>query len=203
MGVSTVEAHLSRVYRKLGIRSRTGLAGRIAPPRNVEPGRPGETRALATILFTDLVASTDKARVLGDAAWSALVDRHDEALRAALARFSGVEVDTAGDGVFAVFDVPARAVQCALAIREALRPLGLEVRSGVHTGEVERTSDKPRGIAVVTCARIMALAAAGEVLVSATTRDLVAGSGLVFEDRGEHDLKGIGGTRRVFAATPG
>ena len=203
MGVSTVEAHLTRVYRKLGIRSRTGLAGRIAPPRNVEPGRPGETRALATILFTDLVASTDKARVLGDAAWSALVDRHDEALRAALARFSGVEVDTAGDGVFAVFDVPARAVQCALAIREALRPLGLEVRSGVHTGEVERTSDKPRGIAVVTCARIMALAAAGEVLVSATTRDLVAGSGLVFEDRGEHDLKGIGGTRRLFAATPG
>ena len=201
MSPKTVEANLARVYRKLGIHSRAELGARIggqaaeAPPRQQT-----HTRGLATILFTDLVSSTEKARELGDAAWSALVDEHNRALRTELARFSGEEIDTAGDGVFAVFDAPARAVQCALAIGDAMEPLGLEVRSGVHTGEVERTADKPRGIAVAMCARIMALASPGEVLVSATTRDLVSGSRLEFDDRGEHELKGIEGARRLFAA---
>jgi class 3 adenylate cyclase len=228
MSPKTVQANLTRIYRKLGIGSRAELGARMVElaasestnrpvatraftsSKTVEtslvpvaPGRslgPRGTRELATILFTDLVSSTEKTRLLGDAAWSALLDRHNKALRAELARFSGEEVDTAGDGVFAVFDSPMRAIQCALAIREAMRELGLEVRCGVHTGEVERTADKPRGIAVVTCARIVALARADEVLVSATTRDLVAGSDLEFEDRGEHELKGIDGTRRLFAA---
>jgi class 3 adenylate cyclase len=156
-------------------------------------------RVLATVLFTDLVASTERAEELGDASWSELLDRHHEAVRRELARFSGEEIDTAGDGFLALFDGPARAIRCALAIGDALRPLGLDVRVGVHTGEVERRyGEKPRGIAVHVGARIMALADAGEVLVSATTRDLVAGSGLELEDRGEHELKGIDGTRRLY-----
>jgi class 3 adenylate cyclase len=200
MSPKTVEANLARVYRKLGIGSRAELGARIGTVTAREEARARvDGRGLATILFTDLVGSTEKTRALGDAAWSALLDRHNDALRRELARFSGEEVDTAGDGLFAVFDGPARAIQCALAIRDAMRELELEVRSGVHTGEVERTADKPRGIAVVTSARIMALADAGEVLVSATTRDLVAGSGLEFEDRGEHELKGLDGARRIFA----
>ena len=158
-------------------------------------------RVLATILFTDLVGSTQKARALGDASWAALLEAHHAAVRRELARFSGEEIDTAGDGFLALFDGPARAIRCALAIRDALHPLELEVRAGVHTGEVERPAgDKPRGIAVHVGARIMALAGTGEVLVSSTTHDLVAGSGLDFEDRGEHELRGIEGARRVFAA---
>lgn len=164
---------------------------RPAPPTN---------RVLATILFTDLVGSTQKASALGDAAWASLLARHDEAVRAELARFGGEEIDTAGDGFLAAFDGPARAIRCALAIRESLATLGLEVRCGVHTGEVERAAGrKPQGIAVHAGARVMALAGAGEVFVSSTTRDLVAGSGLEFEDRGEHELKGIEGPRRLFA----
>jgi class 3 adenylate cyclase len=163
---------------------------------------PTSNRVLATILFTDLVGSTDKARELGDAAWSELLDKHHEAIRRELARFSGEEIDTAGDGFLAFFDGPARAIRCALAIGDAVRALGLGVRAGVHTGEMERPAgDKPRGIAIHVGSRIMSLAEAGEVLVSATTRDLVAGSGLEFEDRGEHELKGIEGPRRVFAAS--
>jgi pimeloyl-ACP methyl ester carboxylesterase len=158
-------------------------------------------RVLATTLFTDLVGSTEKATALGDAAWGALLARHDEAVRQQLARFSGEEIDTAGDGFLALFDGPARAIRCGLAVRDALRDLGLEVRAGVHTGEVERPAgEKPRGIAVHVGARVMSLGGAGEVLVSATTHDLVAGSGLEFEDRGEHELKGVDGRRRVYAA---
>jgi class 3 adenylate cyclase len=158
-------------------------------------------RVLATILFTDLVGSTERARALGDASWTALLDAHHVAVRRELGRFSGEEIDTAGDGFLALFDGPARAIRCGLAIRGALRELGLEVRAGIHTGEVERPrGDKPRGIAVHVGARIMSLAQAGEVLVSSTTRDLVAGSGLEFDDRGDHELKGIEGPRRVFAA---
>jgi class 3 adenylate cyclase len=158
-------------------------------------------RVLATILFTDLVGSTERANALGDAAWAALLSSHDDAVRRELVRFSGEEIDTAGDGFLAVFDGPARAIRCALAIRDELGTLGLDVRAAVHTGEVERPAgDKPRGIAVHVGARIVALAGAGEVLVSSTTCDLVAGSGLEFEDRGEHELKGIEGARRVFAA---
>ena len=160
------------------------------------------SRVLATVLFTDLVGSTERATSLGDESWASLLAAHDDAVRRELARFSGEEIDTAGDGFLAVFDGPARAIRCALGIREALDSLGLEVRAGVHTGEVERPAgDKPHGIAVHVGARVMSLGGAGDVLVSATTRDLVAGSGLEFEDRGEHELKGIEGPRRVFAAT--
>jgi class 3 adenylate cyclase len=161
---------------------------------------PATDRVLATVLFTDLVGSTEQAAALGDAAWSDLLDRHDAAVRGELARFGGEEIDTAGDGFLALFDGPARAVRCGLAIRGALAALGLEVRAGVHTGEIERPAgDKPRGIAVHVGARVMALGGPGEVLASATTYDLVAGSGLEFEDRGEHVLKGIEGPRRVYA----
>jgi class 3 adenylate cyclase len=162
---------------------------------------PSPDRVLATVLFTDLVGSTERAQALGDATWTSLLASHNEAVRRALARFSGEEIDTAGDGFLAAFDGPARAIRCAFEIREALRALGLDVRAGVHTGEVERRpGEKPRGIAVHVGARVMSLAAAGEVLVSSTTRDLVAGSGLDFEDRGEHELKGIDGRRQLFAA---
>jgi class 3 adenylate cyclase len=161
---------------------------------------PASDRVLATILFTDLVGSTQKASALGDAAWAALAATHNEVVRRELVRYSGEEVDTAGDGFLALFDGPARAIRCALAIRDQLRALELDVRAGVHTGEVERkVGDKPRGIAVHIGARIMSLAGAGQVFVCSTTRDLVAGSGLEFADRGEHELKGIGGPRRVFA----
>ena len=162
---------------------------------------PASNRILATVLFTDLVASTERAQALGDAGWVELLERHNAVVRRELARFAGEEIDTAGDGFLATFDGPARAIRCGLAVVEALHALGLNVRAGVHTGEVERPpGGKPRGIAVHLGARIMGLADGGEVLVSATTRDLVAGSGLEFEDRGEHELKGIEGTRRVFAA---
>jgi class 3 adenylate cyclase len=158
-------------------------------------------RVLATVLFTDLVGSTERATALGDAAWAGLLERHNEAVRRELARFSGEEIDTAGDGFLALFDGPARAIRCGLAIRDSLLALGLDVRAGVHTGEVERPAGaKPRGIAVHVGARIMSLAGAGEVLVSSTTHDLVAGSGLELGDRGEHLLKGVEGPRRVFAA---
>ena len=165
--------------------------------------RPAATsdRILATILFTDLVGSTERVEALGDAAWASLLGAHHETVRRQLVRFSGEEVDTAGDGFLAVFDGPARAIRCALEIRDALRVLGLDVRAGVHTGEVERPAGgKPRGIAVHVGARIMSFAGAGDVLVSSTTRDLVAGSGLEFDDRGEHELKGVEGPRRLFAA---
>ena len=158
-------------------------------------------RVLTTILVTDLVGSTERVQQLGDAAWAALLGRHHDAVRRELRRLSGEELDTAGDGFLASFDGPARAIRCALAIRDALRSFGLDVRAGVHTGEVERPpGEKPRGIAVHVASRIASLAGGGEVLVSSTTHDLVAGSGLAFDDRGEHALKGIEGLRRVYAA---
>jgi class 3 adenylate cyclase len=157
-------------------------------------------RVLATILFTDLVGSTERAQALGDHDWAELLARHHEAVRAELGRFAGEEIDTAGDGFLALFDGPARAVRCALSIVSALRELDLDVRAGVHTGEVERPAGgSPRGIAVHTDARIAAAAAPGEVLVSATTTDLVAGSGLEFEQRGTFELKGVG-PRTLYAA---
>ncbi len=160
-----------------------------------------DDRVLATILFTDLVGSTELAGELGDVGWAELLERHHEIVRAQIARFGGEEIDTAGDGFLALFDGPARAVRCAVAIRAGLADIGLDVRSGIHTGEVERPQgQKPRGIAVHVGARISAAAGGGEVLVSSTTRDLVAGSGLVFEDRGEFELKGIG-TRRLSAVS--
>ena len=148
-------------------------------------------RVLATVMFTDIVGSTAKAAELGDRGWGDLVERHHGAVRALLGRFRGKEIDTAGDGFFATFDGPARAVRCAEAIGEAVQDLGLEVRAGVHTGEVETIAGKVGGIAVNVGARIASLAAPSEVLVSQTVRDLVSGSGLSFEDAGEHELKGV------------
>jgi class 3 adenylate cyclase len=151
----------------------------------------GSERVLATVLFTDIVGSTEKAAALGDARWKELVEQHHGVVRTMLARYRGTEVDTAGDGFFATFDGPARGVRCAQAIVEALRPVGVEIRAGVHTGEVETIAGKTGGLAVVIGARLGAMAERSEVLVSQTVKDLTAGSGLMFEDAGEHELKGI------------
>jgi pimeloyl-ACP methyl ester carboxylesterase/class 3 adenylate cyclase len=152
---------------------------------------PGADRVLATVLFTDIVGSTERASSMGDRAYHELLERHHAIVRAMLARYRGREVATAGDGFFATFDGPARAIRSASAIAEAVQTLGLEIRAGLHTGEVELQGDDVRGIAVHIGARVGALAGASEVLVSQTVKDLVAGSGLVFEDRGEHELKGV------------
>jgi class 3 adenylate cyclase len=157
-------------------------------------------RALATVLFTDIVGSTERAVELGDRAWHDLVERHHGVVRAMLARYRGREVDTAGDGFFATFDGPARAIRCAFAICDAVRPLGLEIRAGLHVGEVQVTDGKVRGVAVNIGARVGALAGPSEVLVSQTVKDLVAGSGLSFDDTGEHELKGIPDRWRVYRA---
>ena len=148
-------------------------------------------RVLATVLFTDIVDSTALSAAMGDHAWRDVVERHHAIIRGSLGRFRGTEIDTAGDGFFASFDGPARAVRCALAAIEAVRPLGIEIRAGVHTGEVEIINAKVGGIAVSIGARVSSLAGASDVLVSSTVKDLVAGSGLAFEDAGEHELKGV------------
>lgn len=171
---------------------RSFLAGE-APPVD-------RSRRLATVLFTDIVASTERSAALGDRAWKEVLQAHHAEVRRGLARHSGLEVDTAGDGFFATFDGPALAVRCALSIVEAVRPLGLEIRAGVHTGEVETIDGKVGGIGVTIGARIGALAAASEVLASSTVKDLTAGSGLIFEDSGEHELKGVPDRWRIFRA---
>jgi class 3 adenylate cyclase len=165
-------------------------------------GRAATERVLATILFTDIVGSTELASQLGDSAWRALLERHHAIVRRELSRFQGRELDTAGDGFFAAFDGPARAVLAADALRDPLRAIGLEVRAGLHTGECEVSDGKIVGIAVSIGARISALAGPGEVLVSRTVKDLVAGSGLRFEDRGEQQLKGIPDAWHLFALVP-
>ncbi len=157
-------------------------------------------RVLATVLFTDVVGSTERAAELGDARWRTLLDEHDAIASRFLERFRGRLVKTTGDGLLATFDGPARAVRCAQAIAAEVLRVGLEVRAGVHTGEVERRGNDVGGIAVHIGARIAALAGAGEVLASRTVTDLVAGSGLTFDDRGEHKLKGVPGTWHLFAA---
>jgi class 3 adenylate cyclase len=156
-------------------------------------------RILATLLFTDIVDSTKCAAELGDRRWRDLVLRHHATVRSLLARYRGVEIDTAGDGFFASFDGPARAVRCAMAVVDAVRPLGVEVRAGLHTGEVERIGDKVGGLAVNIGARVAALAAPSEVLVSQTVRDLMVGSGLTFDARGSHELKGVPGAWGLYA----
>ncbi len=156
-------------------------------------------RVLATVLFTDIVGSTEKASALGDTAWRDLLERHHETARAMIGRYRGRESDTTGDGFLATFDGPARGVRCAQAIAEAIRPLGLEIRAGLHTGEVETIDGKIGGIAVHIGARVGAIAGPSEVLVSSTVKDLVPGSGLVFEDRGEHELKGVPDRWRLYA----
>jgi class 3 adenylate cyclase len=167
---------------------------------NAPTHRERSDRVLATVLFTDIVGSTARASELGDAPWRSLVQRHHRAVRSALSDFRGTEIDTAGDGFFAVFDGPARAVECALSISSQVRELGLEIRAGVHTGEVETIDGKVGGIAVNMGARVASEAGPSEVLVSQTVKDLVAGSGLAFEDAGEHDLKGIPESRRLYRA---
>jgi class 3 adenylate cyclase len=157
-------------------------------------------RVLATVLFTDIVGSTAKLSELGDARWRELLERHHAVVRSQLTRGRGREVDTAGDGFFASFDGPARAVRCAKAIVDGVRELGIDVRTGLHTGECELIDGKVSGIAVHTGARVAAHAAPGEVLVSSTVKDLVAGSGLEFVDRGVHELKGVPGEWRLYAA---
>jgi class 3 adenylate cyclase/pimeloyl-ACP methyl ester carboxylesterase len=154
---------------------------------------------LATILFTDLVDSTAKSAELGDRAWRELLERHHAAIRLELTRYRGAELDTAGDGFFARFDGPARAIRCGCAIRDAVAQLGLEIRVGLHTGECELLDGKVAGIAVSIGARVASEAKPGEVLVSQTVKDLVAGSGLAFDDRGAAELKGVPGTWRLFA----
>jgi class 3 adenylate cyclase/pimeloyl-ACP methyl ester carboxylesterase len=155
-------------------------------------------RVLATLLFTDIVGSTARAAELGDRAWRALLEKHHAEIRRQLTRFRGKEIDTA-DGFFATFDGPARAIRCACAVRDALAELGLEVRAGLHAGECELLDDKVGGIAVHIGARVSAQAGPGEVLVSRTVKDLVAGSGIEFEDRGEKELKGVPGDWRLYA----
>jgi len=158
-------------------------------------------RVLATVLFTDIVGSTAKAAELGDRAWRELLGRHHEVIRRELFRFRGAELDVAGDGFFARFDGPARAIRCARAITENVRELGLEVRAGLHTGECEVMDGKVGGIAVHIGARVAKEAHPGEVLVSSTVRDLVAGSGIRFEDRGTAELKGVPGEWRLYSVT--
>jgi class 3 adenylate cyclase/pimeloyl-ACP methyl ester carboxylesterase len=160
-----------------------------------------DDRVLATVLFTDIVGSTRMAAEIGDSNWRALLDAHDAVVRVQLARFRGREVNTSGDGFLATFDGPQRAIRCAMAIRDAVRPLGIEVRAGLHTGECELRGDDIGGIAVHIGARVSALAGPNDVLVSSTLRDLVIGSGLEFDDRGTHQLKGVPGEWRLYAVT--
>ena len=156
-------------------------------------------RVLATVLFTDIVGSTERVAALGDRRWREVVEQHHSAVRTLLARYRGVEVDTAGDGFLASFEGPARAVRCATAIVDAVRPLEIEVRAGLHTGETERIDGKVGGVAVNIGARVAAMAAPSEVLVSQTVKDLMVGSDLTFEDRGSHELKGVPGAWKVYA----
>jgi class 3 adenylate cyclase len=159
-----------------------------------------DDRVLATVLFTDIVDSTRRAAEMGDRDWHALLDAHDAVVRSQLFRFRGREVNTSGDGFLAMFDGPQRAIRCAMAIRDAVQVLGIQVRAGLHTGECEVRGDDIGGIGVHIGARVSALAGPNEVLVSSTLRDLVIGSGLEFEERGAHQLKGVPGEWRLLAA---
>jgi class 3 adenylate cyclase len=156
-------------------------------------------RVLATVLFTDIVGSTAKAAELGDRRWRELIAEHHIAIRRELAHYRGRELDTAGDGFFAAFDGPARAIRCGCAVSDAVRELGIDIRAGLHTGECELVDGKIGGIAVHIGARVAAEARPGEVLVSQTVRDLVAGSGLAFEERGATELKGVPGEWQLYA----
>lgn len=178
-------------------------AGLVAEIQEFLTGsRPREEpdRVLATVLFTDIVGSTKRAAELGDHRWRSLLAAHDQAARAQLERYRGREIETTGDGFLAVFDGPARAIRCAAAIRDAVAALGLEIRSGLHTGEIEYAGAKIKGIAVHIGARVAALAGPGEILTSTTVKDLVIGSGIEFEDHGTHELKGVPGEWRLYRA---
>ncbi len=165
------------------------------------PSAPSLDTVLATVLFTDIVGSTQRQAHLGDRAWKELVERHHAAVRTVLASWRGVENDTAGDGFYATFDGPARAIHCAIEIRDRVHELGIEIRAGIHTGECELIDGKAGGIAVTTGARISTLAKPSQVLVSQTVKDLVAGSGFTFEPAGEHELKGVPDHWRLYSAS--
>jgi class 3 adenylate cyclase len=162
---------------------------------------PEADRVLATVMFTDIVGSTRRAAELGDRRWRELLEGHEAVVRRELARHRGTEVKTTGDGFLATFDGPARGIRCARSIAEGVRQLGIEIRAGLHTGECELRNGDVGGIAVHTGARVSARAEPGEVLVSSTVRDLVAGSGIEFEDRGSHELKGVPGEWRLYAVS--
>ncbi len=175
--------------------------------REHAPGFPsgsGTDRILATVMFSDIVSSTERAAAIGDRRWREVLDRHDELVRRQIGEHGGREIKTTGDGFLALFDAPARAIRCATSIREELRAVGVEVRIGLHSGEVELRGNDVGGIAVSIGARVAASGSAGDVVVSSTVRDLVAGSGIEFEDWGERSLKGLPDTWRLFAvADPG
>jgi class 3 adenylate cyclase len=166
----------------------------------VRPRHPID-RVLTTVLFTDIVDSSKRAADMGDRAWRKLLDAHDAVVRTQLERFRGREIKTTGDGFLATFDGPGRGIRCASELVSGLRALGLDIRAGLHTGEVEIRGDDIGGIAVHVGSRVAALATAGQVLVSSTVKDLVAGSGIEFDDRGEYELKGLTGSWRLFAVT--
>ena len=170
----------------------------IARPGMEAPSAVDTQRMLATILLTDIVDSTSQARELGDSEWRKLLLAHDATVRREIARFRGNEVKSTGDGFLVLFDGPARAIHCAMAIAEGMQPLGIQVRSGVHTGEVERTQTDVHGIAVHIAARVMDTASAGDIMISRTVKDLVSGSGIKFDDAGEHSLKGIEEKWRLY-----
>jgi len=173
-------------------------AERVRDFVGIEHPHPTFETVLSTVLFTDIVGSTERQAAVGDRAWRDLVRHHHAIVREALKHWRGVEIDTAGDGFYATFDGPARAVRCALDITQTVRGLGLEIRAGVHTGECELIDGKPSGLSVSTGARIAAEGGPSEVLVSQTVRDLVAGSGLTFEDTGDHELKGLPDRWRLY-----
>jgi class 3 adenylate cyclase len=189
-----------------GVESFAGDPGAAIARNSVNTEDAGRARAgarrtereLATVLFTDLVESTVSATTLGDRAWAELLERHHAVVRRTLREYRGVEVDTAGDGFYATFDGPARAIECARRIAASIEELGLAVRAGIHTGECEMIDGKPGGITVVVGSRVAALAGASDVLVTQTVKDLVAGSGLTFEDAGEHELKGVPDRWRLY-----
>jgi DNA-binding NarL/FixJ family response regulator len=196
VSIATVKTHIEHIIAKLGVADRTQAAVRA-----VELGLLS-SRTLTTVLFTDIVRSTELAIELGDRRWHDLKQRHHALVRRELARFQGEEIDTAGDGFLATFDGPERAVRCACAVRAAVQSLGLTIRAGLHTGEVERQQQGVSGIAVHIGARVAMAAEPGDVLVSGVVRDLVSGSGLRFADRGAHRLKGVPGDWRLFAVFP-
>jgi class 3 adenylate cyclase len=189
--------HAAIVFSGGPARERTGQRppGRPTPAAAADQGE----RTLATVLFTDIVGSTERAGEVGDRRWAELLDTHDRLARELVAQLDGRLVKSTGDGILALFDRPGRGIRCATALRDRLRGTGMEIRAGVHTGEVQLRGEDVGGIAVHFAARVMAAAAPGEVLVSGTVHDLVAGSDYVLEDRGAHALKGIGGEWRLFA----
>ncbi|WMT71115.1 adenylate/guanylate cyclase domain-containing protein [Bradyrhizobium sp. Ash2021] len=187
------EDHLFFVHEKIGDCIEEFLTGSIAIAES--------HRVLATVLFTDIVGSTARAEEMGDQRWHNVLDAHHTTVRRELARYRGNEIRSLGDGFLATFDGPARAVRCACAISEAVRPFDIQVRCGLHTGEVETAGDDVQGIAVHIASRVSALAEGGEILVSRTVKDLVAGSGLHFKERGKHSLKGLQEPMELYAAS--